>query len=102
MGLGCSLCLSDNVVAIATVPQSYDSIDDSFEQLYFLKLTYSTCFLHRRQLNSDIMLFLIDLEVDDRAAVHLVFEVILCHESGDEVPEVILGDSYFIWDVGDH
>ena len=97
-GLG----LGNNVVAIAAVSEADDTVDGALEELYFLQFAKSAGLLNRGQLNRHIVVLLVDFEVDDRASVHLIFEVILGHEAGDEVPEVLLLDADFVGDVGNH
>jgi hypothetical protein len=48
------------------------------------------------------VVFLVYLEVQDRTVVHLVLQIVLSHEAGDQVPQVLLGDADLVGNVGDH
>ena len=100
--MGGGLGLGDNIVAIAAVSETDNTVDGALEELYFLQFAEPACLLDRGQLNSHIVILLVDFQVDDRAGVHLILEVVLGHEAGDEIPEILLLDSNFVGDVGDH
>ena len=48
------------------------------------------------------MVWLVELEVQDREVVHLVLQVVLCHVLGYKLSEILLLDSDLIRDVGYH
>ena len=48
------------------------------------------------------MFLFVDLQVDYGTAVHFIFEVVLSHESGDEVAKIVFRDADLIWYVCDH
>ena len=48
------------------------------------------------------MVFFVDFKVDDWTAVHFIFQVIFGHVAGNQVPEVVLGETDLVGNVGDH
>lgn len=48
------------------------------------------------------MVLLIKFEISHRAVVHGVFEVILGHESGDKLSQILFFNTHFVRDVGNH
>ena len=48
------------------------------------------------------MVLFIELKISDRTIVHGIFEVVLGHESGNELPQILFFDAHLIRYVGDH
>ena len=45
------------------------------------------------------MVFFIDFKVDNGTCIHLIFQVVVSHEPGDKVPEIVLSYADLVWYV---
>lgn len=100
--LSCSLSLRDYIIAVAAISQSDSMAHVPFEKLNLLQLANPACFLDWGELDGDVPVGLVDLKVDDWAAIHLILEIVLGHESGDQISEVVLSDPDLKGHVCDH